>query len=163
MSPITDDHLRRVAEIAEADRRDAFKRIPRLAAFRDRVLLTALCQGAALHFIDGVNGVKDLDVYTFYAEHPDVRFSENRRRKMVDFGESELGRHPEDDREKFRGRHVDLMWRALDVPVDADPIDSVRQYLSRGRTTTAQRLAEKAVVVIDPGPLRGQVIWPDAR
>jgi hypothetical protein len=30
--------------------------------YADRLFAVALCQGAALHYIDGKNGVKDLDV-----------------------------------------------------------------------------------------------------
>jgi hypothetical protein len=33
----------------------------------DSLVCVALCQGAALHFVDGENGVKDFDVWTFYA------------------------------------------------------------------------------------------------
>ncbi|MCF8610196.1 hypothetical protein L5G28_08495 [Gordonia sp. HY285] len=161
MSPITGDHLGRLARLAEADRHNMFEDHPRLGVFRSRVLLTALCQGAALHFVDGENGVKDLDVYTFYAQHPTVNFP-HRRRKMVDFGKSDLGRHPDDD-PRFRGRHVDLMGRVIDVPPSADPIEAVRDYLRRGPTTTSRKLAEKAVVVLDPSPLRGQVVWPTPR
>ncbi len=134
-----------------------FEVYPRLRVFSDRVLLTALCQGAALHYIDGKNGVKDLDVYTFYARHPTAGFP-HRRRKMEDFGESDLGRHPDDD-PRFRGRHVDLMGRVIDVLPTADPVEAVRDYLSRSATTTSRKLAEKAVVVLDPGPLRGHIIW----
>lgn len=138
-----------------------FERIPRLRVYSDRILLTALCQGAALHYVDGRNGVKDLDVYTFYASHPSVSYP-HRRRKVEDFGESDLGRHPDDD-PAFRGRHVDLLGRTLGVPPTADPVGAVRDYLSIGSTTTARMLAEKAVVVIDPLPLLGRIVWPQPR
>jgi hypothetical protein len=61
---ITLDDLRSLAEIAAADRADRFLRRPRWGGYADRVLCVALCQGAALHYIDGKNGVKDFDVYT---------------------------------------------------------------------------------------------------
>lgn len=157
MVPLTDEHLRRLAEIAEADREGMFIRNPHLSVYRDRILLTALCQGAALHFVNGINGVKDLDVYTFYAEEPGVGYP-YRRRGVEDFGDSELGRHPEDH--AFRGRRVDLLGRTLKVAPFADPVTSVRNYLRAGGTATAKELANKAVVVIDPGARFGQVAWP---
>ncbi len=64
MAPLADEHLHRLAQIAEADREGLFSRKPHLAGYRDRILLTALCQGAALHYVNGTDGVKDLDLYT---------------------------------------------------------------------------------------------------
>ncbi|MBA2471799.1 MAG: hypothetical protein H0V41_05980 [Pseudonocardiales bacterium] len=96
------------------------------------MLLVALCQGAALHYLNGRTGVKDLDVYTFYSSHPVGPFPYRWPRPPCDFGSSELGRHPEDI--GFVGRHVDLMGRSLDVPVNADSIEAVRHYLRHNRT-----------------------------
>lgn len=157
MAALTDEHLRRLAELAEADREGLFIRNPHLSVYRNRILLTALCQGAALHFVNGTNGVKDLDVYTFYAEDPCVGYP-YRRRGVEDFGDSELGRHPDDH--GFQGRRVDLLGRALKVATTADPVTSIRNYLRAGGTATARELAKKAVVVIDPGARFSQVAWP---
>jgi hypothetical protein len=49
--------------------------------------------------------VKDLDVYSFYAEHPRVPWPHRGRHGVRDFGESEFGYHS-DKREQFVGRHV---------------------------------------------------------
>lgn len=49
--PLTDSHLKRLAEIAEQDREAMFENNPHLEVYRDRVLLVALCQGAALHYL----------------------------------------------------------------------------------------------------------------
>jgi hypothetical protein len=156
-APLTLDHLTRLAELAHADREDRFERRPRWGVYRDRILLVALCQGAALHYLDGRNGVKDLDVWTFYAGHPEGEFPA-RWRVMADFGPSALGRHPDDA--GFIGRHVDLIGRSLDVPSGADPVRAVRSYLRAARTTSARLLAGKAVVAVDPPRLRGTTIWP---
>lgn len=67
---ITLNDLARLAQIARRDREDRFTRRPRWRPYADRVLCVALCQGAALHYVDGRNGVKDLDVYAFYARFP---------------------------------------------------------------------------------------------
>lgn len=157
MAPLTDEHLRRLARIAEADREGLFARNPHLAGFRDRILITALCQGAALHHVKGTNGVKDFDVYTFYAEDPAIGYP-YRRRGVEDFGNSEHGRHPDDH--EFVGRRVDLLGRTLKVSAAADPVSAVGSYLRAGGTSTAKELSKKAVVVIDSGPRFGQVVWP---
>jgi len=75
-APFTDEHLKRLVKIALEDQEGLFERNPRLAIYRKRLKLVALCQGGALHLLDckeglkHTNGVKDLDVYSFYAEHP---------------------------------------------------------------------------------------------
>jgi hypothetical protein len=139
------------------DRERRFARRPRWEVYRDRVLLVALCQGAALHYIDHQNGVKDLDVWTFYARHPEGEFPP-RWRIMADFGSSELGRHPDDA--GFTGRHVDLIGRSIAATPADDPVGAVRAYLNARRTSSARALAEKAVVAIDPPMLRGTTVWP---
>jgi hypothetical protein len=58
------------------------------------------------------------------------------------------------------GRHVDLLGRSLEVAEDADPIFVLRRYLSEGRTETARRLSEKAVVLLEPADRLGTVVWP---
>jgi len=155
---LTDDHLARLAEIARADREDRFTRRPRWQVYRDRVLLVALCQGAALHYLDGHNGVKDLDVWTFYVRHSEGEFPP-RWRVMADFGPSPLGRHPDDDG-GYEGRHVDLIGRSIDAAPGGDPVRAVRTYLRAGHTESARLLAGKAVVALDPPELRGTTVWP---
>jgi hypothetical protein len=60
---LTADDLRRLAAIAKDDRGARFARRPRWRPYADRILCVALCQGAALHYVDGRNGIKDIDVY----------------------------------------------------------------------------------------------------
>jgi hypothetical protein len=63
---ISDADLDRLAELARRDRAEFFARRRPLAPPVSALLCVALCQGAALHFIDGRNGIKDFDVWTFY-------------------------------------------------------------------------------------------------
>jgi hypothetical protein len=158
---MTPDDLARLASIASDDREARFARRPRWRPYADRVLCVALCQGAAQHYVDGRNGVKDFDVYTFYAEHPTGPFP-YRWMTHADFGRSRFGRYPGDP-DSFRGRRVDLIGRSLEVPPSADPVEALRRYLTAGRTETARKLARKAVVVLEPDDLRGEIIWPQAR
>jgi ribonuclease HI len=156
--PLTIADLARLADFAQLDRADRFRRRPQWAPYRDRILLVALCQGAASHFVDGRNGVKDFDVYTFYAEDPEIGQFPPRWRLTADFGESKFGQHPEDV--GYRGRRIDLIGRSLPAAPSAEPIAAVRGYLARAKTETAKQLAKKALVAIDPPHLRGVVVWP---
>jgi hypothetical protein len=126
--------------------------------YRNRLLCIALCQGAAQHYVDGAHGVKDFDVWSFFAAHPAGPFP-YRRRVERDFGRSKFSRHPADPR-RFLGRRVDLGGRSLPVAPRADPVDSVRSYLAAGRTETARSLSQRPVVLLWPAGLRGRVIWP---
>jgi hypothetical protein len=67
---IRPEDLRRLAAIARDDQDAWLNRRPRWRPYADCVLCVALCQGAALHYVDGRSGVKDFDVYMFYAAHP---------------------------------------------------------------------------------------------
>jgi hypothetical protein len=156
--PITRGELDRLAQIARADREDRFERKPRWRLlYRPRVLAVALCQGAALHYIDGENGVKDFDVWTFYAAHPEAEFPP-RWRTVRDFEDPRFGQTV--DCPTLMGRRVDLFGRSIDAPPGAEPAEALRRYLSLGRAKSARLLSRKAVVLLDPGPRRGEVIWP---
>jgi hypothetical protein len=142
--------LERLGEIARRDRNARFAHKPRWAVYADRILCVALCQGAALHYVTGETGVKDLDVWTFYATSPEGPFPP-RWRTVANFGPSKFGR-----------RRVDLIGRSLPVAPTEDPVKAVRHYLRNGvKDSTPWCLAQKAVVLIDPPEQRGQVIWPE--
>jgi hypothetical protein len=72
---ITREDLARLARIARSDLADLFARKPRYAPLTGRLVCVALCQGAAQHLLHGENGVKDFDVWAFFAAHPDARRS----------------------------------------------------------------------------------------
>jgi hypothetical protein len=162
-APFTDEHLKRLVKIAREDQEGLFERNPHLAVYRYRLLLVALCQGGALHYVDcrrgakEKNGVKDLDVYSFYADDPHVPWP-YRRHGVADFGESEFGYHP-DKRKQFVGRHVDLMGRALPVEPGANPVEAVRAWLTTSANATPRHLRRKAVVGLYPARYRGKVLW----
>jgi hypothetical protein len=143
---ITSRDLKRLSDIARADRKSFFKRYPRYAAYEGRVACVALCQGAALHFIDGRNGISDFDVWTFYYGLPPVRFPP-RRHARAEYGPSHFT--------NWSGR-VDLMGRSLPYPSKTDPAKMLRSHLSDQPTRSAYFLAKKAVVLIDPPSRRGR-------
>jgi hypothetical protein len=147
-APITPEVLDRLSEIAASDREDRFRRRPRWAPYRDRVLCVALCQGAAIHHLDGAYGVKDLDVWTFYSACDAGPFPWRWRLER------------RFDRRPFEGHFVDLIGRSLPVELGTDPREVIRGYLSPAKTPSAKALARKAAILLDPEPLRGTVAWP---
>jgi len=151
--------LLRLAVLAADAEADLFGRNPHASArYAGRLLGRALCQGAAVHYLDGKNGVKDFDVWSFYAQLDDWPFPA-RWRGTRDFGPSKFGRNPGDP-ENYSGRRVDLFGRSLPSEPDADPAEAIRRYLTSRRTASARALAAKAVVLIDPKDRVGEVVWP---
>ena len=141
MEKITKRDLKQLAQIARADRERMFERNENWAPYRKRLL----CQ--------------DFDVWTFFARSPQRPFPDMalfRRRATADFGLSRFGRTPGAP-ERFEGRRVDLLSRSLDVGPRADPIAAVQAWLEAGSSESARKLAEQAVVLIEPSP--GKVIW----
>jgi hypothetical protein len=151
--------LLRLAELAADAEAELFARNPaRSGRYAGRLLARALCQGAALHYVDKHNGVKDFDVWSFYAQHDDWPFPP-RWRGTRDFGPSKFGRYPGDPA-RYSGRRVDLLGRSLPVAPGTDPADAIRRYLAAAQTRSARELAAKAVVLIDPTDRAGEVVWP---
>lgn len=151
---ISDEDLARLAAIAAQDRALFFSRYER---YKDaKVLCVALCQGAALHYVDGENGVKDFDVWTFYQRVGQAPDFPPRRLVKYDFGESKFGRHPDD--QHYLGRRVDVLGRSIHVAAK-NPVESLQEYLTIAQTKSARCLAEKAAVLLEPASLRGTVVW----
>ena len=116
--------------------------------------------GAALHYVNAGNGVKDCDVWSFYAERSGGPFP-YRWPGTADYGASKFERYA-DDPPSFTGRRVDLLGRSLHAPLEVEPTAVVRDCLSAARTTSAKAPAKKAVVLINPEQFVGQVVWPEA-
>ncbi|PXW30380.1 UNVERIFIED_CONTAM: hypothetical protein DES50_108190 [Williamsia faeni] len=161
---LTVEHLERLRVSAVAERERMFRQNPRLEVYRNRVVLVALCQGAAWHYRDPTVGVKDFDVYTFYAAHPTERMNE-RAKSRFDFGRSIFGIHPDElkKRRPRKGRHIDLMRKLFNVKRDADPIEALHAYLNAQETDSAYFIAEKSVIGLEPESVFGRILWPLAK
>lgn len=189
---LTSEHLCRLADLADADHA-FFTRSGGRPEYRSRRVAVVLAQGAAVHYLHGLAdaplhgpGVKDLDVWTFYAAIPGSRFPGDQRETHADFGPSALGRQDydlsaaRDHRERARwqrwsaysGRRVDFLMRALPVQVDAQTrsvVAALQQWLAHGAKSTATRkpsawhLAQKAMVLLHPESDCGAVVWPQTR
>jgi hypothetical protein len=146
-------------ELAAHDEQDLFRRTPGGAGrYKGRLICRALCQGAARHYVDHVNGVKDFDVWSFYRAIDSGPYP-YRRIGHADFGPSKFGRRPSDDA-RFTGMRVDLIGRSLPASPSDDPALVLRKYLSAATTESARRLAAKAVVLINPRNRAGEVTRP---
>ena len=154
---ITLSDLRRLAKIAQEDREDLFNRKPLLRAYAERIICVALCQGAAVHFLDGKNGIKDFDVWTFYRELPSRPFP-YRRNAHRDFGDPKFGT----DTKKIdhAGRRVDLLGRSIPCKMGQGTIEAVQRYLSDSPNATPKLLSKKAIIIIEPDALIGETAWP---
>jgi hypothetical protein len=153
--------LFRLAALAADAEGELFRRKPQGSGrYAGRLLGRALCQGAALHYVNERNGVKDFDVWSFYAQHDDWPFPA-RWRGTRDFGPSKFGRYPNDP-PRYSGRRVDLLGRSLPAEPGTDPADALRCYLAARRTDSAKALAAKAVVLIYPDNRAGEIVWPAA-
>lgn len=72
---ITVEDLKKLKDLALRERIEFFDRKPCYRkAYWDSLIAIALCQGAALHFIDSRTGVKDFDIWYFYIKNYEVTY-----------------------------------------------------------------------------------------
>jgi len=191
-APLTHEHLDRLVALATLDHKK-FTRPDGRPEYAGLRVAVVLAQGAAQHWVDvdaraaDPNGVKDLDVWTFYAARPGAQFPAAKRETHADFGRANLGRQmytPADVDalgprvhawQGYSGRRVDFLMRALPVPPDCPPdvaADAIVNWLTAGarsRSATPPsnwHLSRKAVVGLWPAPLAGRTLWtcsPEAR
>jgi hypothetical protein len=151
---MTIGHLRRLTAIATTAHEDLCGVRPDL---RGHLLAACLAQGGALHYVHHGGGVKDLDLWLFYAPTEQGRPAPYRRRVACDFGPSEFGRHPQDDPTRFAGRRVDVLCRTSSVE-QGDPTGGILAWLhKRGRS--AWWLRKKPLVLVWPLDRLGDVVW----
>jgi hypothetical protein len=151
--PITHADLARLLALAQQDRRQFFARNPGWAPYyADRILGTALCQGAAWHYVRGEVGINDFDVYTFYAANP-ARTWYAKRIARLDFGNPKFGCSEISSR-GYIGRRVDLLGRALNVPVGSDLAESLRGTSSRPKRGLLGNSGRRPWFCLNPGWVR---------
>ncbi|NRP70787.1 hypothetical protein ILFOPFJJ_01669 [Ensifer psoraleae] len=149
---LTPEDLEEIAAVALRTLAAIFDRAPVAGLYRDRLLLLALAQGGALHYLDGVNGLKDIDVWAFFAAGPARRFP-HRKRWCVDFGPSRFGRHPADL--GYRGRRLDLMGRSIAIAPGEPPQQAVRHWLAM-RSRSPVELRKKPMFSLFPQAFFGE-------
>jgi hypothetical protein len=150
--------LRRLLKLAQTDLSDLFQRQMKSRIYKDRCVRICLCQGAALHYVHGGQGIHDFDVWAFFRRHPAMSFP-YRRRGTMDFGRSRFGRNPADSPE-FEGRRVDVIGRSIAIGRRESAVLAVQRYLSERKTESARQLAKRPVIALWPEAFFGRVIWP---
>jgi hypothetical protein len=182
LAPLTRSHLTRLATMADMQHAQVVREGSRQHAWAERRVAVVLAQGGAQHFLDGTNGVKDLDVWTFYAALPGTPLRCGRYETHADFGRSVHGRqlyprgfaHPQASTWRaYQGRRVDFLVRDLPVRAEAgvDEVNTaLRTWLSTGSQArggqsghhpTSWHLSRKAMIWLAPAT-PGDVIWPVA-
>lgn len=121
----------------------------------EKPLAVALCQGAAMHYHNGSNGIKDFDIWFFYP------FNEKhlpyRTIWTWDYENPKFGTHPSIP--GYVGRKVDVLVRSIRNYTSNDAVKTIHQYLKLENSASSRELAKKAVVMLFPTSLLGQVIW----
>lgn len=147
---ITD--LRELRDLAVEERALFFERNPHLIKYREKLIAVCLCQGAALHYVNQKNGVKDFDIWYFYKDLAALRYPYRALR------------HTFINLPKFGTKPVDLLGRTIDSSIVkvalGEPSVCIQEYLQARRTTTARKLSEKAVIGLYPDHILGKTIWP---
>ena len=165
--PITLDDLRHLGRLALSTMENFIIRNRKYSNLKDKLIAIALCQGAALHYLNKTNGVKDFDVWFFFVHDGELEFPP-RWIFQTDSKLTKFGRHP-DDNPNFVGRRVDFLGRTICkhckhydgcTKQQIDPSKCLQGYLCKQATSSAKHLAEKAVVGIYPDKILGKIIWP---
>ena len=121
----------------------------------EKPLAVALCQGGAMHYHDGVNGIKDFDVWFFYPyNHKHLPY---RTLWNWDYINPKFGRHP--SMPGYTGRKVDVLVRSIKHHTENDPIKTIHDFLQYENTASSRELAKKAVVMLAPEKILGKVVW----
>ena len=156
---ITRADLKRLIRLAQEEREDFFARHTEWAIlYRKRMLCAALCGDGALHYLNGITGVHEFEVWTFYAENSEAPFPP-KHVSHADYGESKFG-HGAGLPESYKGLRVELQGRSLDARPGDDPLEALQRYLKARASPSARELASKAVVLLEPDEFLGVEAWP---
>ena len=154
---ILQSDLRKLLLLATNDIQSFFGRHQEYSKlYQGNEVLIALGQGAALHFIDKKNGIKDFDIWFFYANRG--KTLPYRRRGVVDFGESKFGR--EVNEKKLKGRRIDVLMRSDSFFNSGNPKECLANYLLMKKSKTSKLLKKKAFIGLYPENIFGDILWP---
>ncbi len=151
--PVTSNELRSLAKLASAEEKAFFVRNPHLVGpYRQRLILVALCQGAACQYLGCGRGVKDFDVHFFYAQNP------NKRRL------SRSVKHEYECIASFPKVPIDFIRTTVPgAQPNLEPeaaIQTVREFLRSKQTSNAYHLSLKAVIGLYPNEVFAEQVWP---
>lgn len=141
--------LKALQKLALEEHEEFFKRNRHLKdAYYDSLVGIALCQGAASHYINSSVGIKDFDIWHFYAENKDIGFP-YRAHKSIENG--------------YKNRSIDFLKRAINQKLcenySNNPKQSIMEYLFERNTITKRILLKKAIIGLFPKEIFGEVMW----
>ena len=151
--PVTSNELSSLAKLAGAEEKAFFVRNPHLVEpYRQRLILVALCQGAAFWYLGRGCGVKDFDVHFFYAQNPNKRRLSRSVKREYEY----IASFPEIPIDFIRtvvpGAQPNLEPEAA--------IQTVREFLRSKPTRNAHHLSQKAVIGLYPNEVFAKQVWP---
>jgi hypothetical protein len=111
-----------------------------------------------LHYLNGITGVREFQVWTFYAENSEAAFPPHHV-SHLDYGESKFGRSA-DLPESYKGLRVEVQGRSLEAQTGDDPLEVLQRYLKARASPSARELSSKAVVLLEPDEFFGVEAWP---
>ncbi len=152
--PIKIKHLNHLGKIVLSDQKSFFLRKPKYAPYKNEMKAILLVQGAALHYADGKNGIKDFDLLVAYQKLNDT---ENRiypkRIKSYNSNLPEFGRYPKDN-EKYKTRRVDILMREIKFSKDKHLSENLHDYIA-----SHNYWSKKAAIGIWPRNILGKIIY----
>ena len=152
--PVVKGELRSLVALAKSEEKAFFDRNPHtIRTYRNRLLVVALCQGAALQYVGCGYGVKDFDVHFFYAQNP----AKPRLSRAVKRINATVGR--------FANIPVDFIRTVIhadDGHANKSVAYRLRSFLEEQPTANARQLSKKAVVGLLPKKLFAKVLWRPA-
>jgi len=152
---LTEDDLAHLSELAQDVLNSKISRTPVAGQYVDRLIMLALCQGGAQHYVHGKNGVKDLDVYAFFRAGLEKQFPPKPIWR-ADFGPSHLGHNPND--KGYNGRRVDVMGRSIPADPNTDAEEAIRAWLYGG-SKSAMCLVKRPIIGLFPKRYFGKLVW----
>jgi hypothetical protein len=151
--PLNAEQLKVLAQVAAEEREAFFARNPaQVQYYKKRFLGAALCQQSARRRWPIWNTSRDLDIHIFFKQHP-----EGKRLATV-------GRSRELSLPGLGRRRVTLSF--VTVPerfargANKDAVTALRRFLEDQTTPSAQKLAGRSLISIEPDATIGTVIWP---
>jgi hypothetical protein len=153
--PVGRPELQSLATLAGEEESNFFDRNPHLIeVYRERLIVVALCQGAALQYLQRGKGVNDFDIHFFYLQNPaKPRLSRSVKRISATVG-------------SFPNASVDFIRTVLpsarQAPGRENSIELLQTFLRNPPTGNALHLSKKGVIGLLPDKLFGMVIWEPA-
>ena len=149
---VTVRELRDLARLAAVEEEAFFVSNPHLSKpYQQRLILVALCQGAALQYLGCGYGVKDFDVHFFYAQNPEKKILSRATKEVC----ARIGAFP-----VLPIHFMRAVMPETQPCLEAEAaIQAVREFLLNKPTTRACHLSKKAVIGLYPAEMFGIEIW----